>query len=52
MDVVTMTLPLKNILLKISHGFMAGKAVTGSKNQFLLSLKSVDVRSPTTSEFL
>jgi hypothetical protein len=45
---VTMTLTLKKSLLKISHGYMADTSVSALKNQFLLSIKTVDVRSFTT----
>jgi hypothetical protein len=38
----------KKSLLKISHGYMADTSVCGRKNQFLLMLRTVDVRSLTT----
>jgi hypothetical protein len=49
---VTMTVPLKKSLLKISHGFMTNTAVGDPKIRFLLTFKTVDIRSSTTIRFL
>jgi hypothetical protein len=47
-----MAVTTKNNFLKISHGYVADTTVSDTKNQFLLNLKTVDVRSLTTCLFL